>query len=68
MHMCAPRPNTFKKMFNLPEESVLDISQAKARNRMSKRLATAARPMSKSGRLGTTLQRPPTGNNFITLT
>lgn len=28
---------------------------------MSKRLATAARPMSKSGRLGTTLQRPPTG-------
>ena len=28
---------------------------------MSKRLATAARPMSKSGRMGTTLQRPPTG-------
>ena len=55
-------------MFNLAEESVLDISQAKARNRMSKRLATAARPMSKSGRLGTTLQRPPTGNNFITIT
>lgn len=28
---------------------------------MSKRLSTAARPMSKSGRMGTTLQRPPTG-------
>ena len=28
---------------------------------MSKRLSTAARPMSKSGRGGTTLQRPPTG-------
>ena len=28
---------------------------------MSKRLTTAARPMSKGGRLGTSLQRPPTG-------